>query len=146
VVVLAAAVYSPAMPETTKGQVYCVDPACGPAGRLVLRAEAGHRTQYLVIAQYQGPKLPTALTDPVVESYGAANQLPGSWCLSCAEGRFDFQALAVDQLEECPALYEPLHRPYRLSTSDRLAVRVLLWLLRLPGGAAWLRRWHAHRH
>jgi hypothetical protein len=99
----------------------------------------------LDIVRYQGAPLPAVLTDPLVEVLGDSGPAPRSWRISCGEGRFEFRALAVEQIEECPALYEPLHRPFRLSTADRLAVKALLWLLRLPGGAALLRRWHAHR-
>jgi len=38
-----------------------------------------------------------------------------------------------------------MHRTFALRTSDRIAVRILLWLLRLPGGARLLRRWHVKR-
>jgi hypothetical protein len=109
------------------------------------RAAGSDSTRYLVIARYQGPELPSTLTDPVVDSIGTAGSRDSGWRLDCAEGRFDFRAPAVDWLEECPGLYQPLHRPFSLKASDRVAVRILLWLLRLPGGARWLRNWHAHR-
>ena len=67
------------------------------------------------------------------------------WRLTSSEGRFDFDAVAVDQIEECPALYAPLHRPFELRRSDRVAVRILIWLLRLPFGARLLRNWHGRR-
>ena len=145
VVVTAAAVYSPAMPEADGPQVYRMqsDRSTGP---LRFRSDSGDHRRMLVIAHYQGPELPATLTGPIVEAVGDPDRAPRGWRITCAEGRYEFRAHAVEQLEECPALYEPLHRPFRLSTSDRLAVRVLLWLLRLPGGAALLRRWHAHRH
>lgn len=115
-------------------------------GPLRFRSDAGDRRRTLVIARYEGPQLPATLTGPAIERVGAASRMPQDWRLTSAEGRYDFRALAVEQLDECPSLYEPLHRSFRLSGPDRLAVRVLLWLLRLPGGAALLRRWHAHRH
>jgi hypothetical protein len=132
------------MPGIGEPQVYRIGQGRGE-GTLRFRNDAGDRRRFLDIARYQGPELPAALTDPVVETLGDSDRAPRSWRIRCAEGRFEFRALAVEQIEECPALYEPLHRPFRLSTSDRLAVRILLWLLRLPGGAALLRRWHAHR-
>jgi hypothetical protein len=96
----------------------------------------------IVISGFQGPALPAQLTSPAIElASGAA----GEWRLTCAEGEFRFRARAVDQLTERPALFTPLHRPFALSGADRLAVRVLLWLLRLPGGARLLRFWHARR-
>ena len=118
----------------------------GGSGPTRYRSDAGDRRRLLDIARYQGPGLPEALTDPIVEVVGEPGQVPRSWRISCAEGRFEFGALAVEMIEECPALYESLHRPFRLSTADRLAMRVLLWLLRVPGGAWLLRRWHVHRH
>ena len=141
---MAAAVYSPAMSESGESQVFRIEPgrATGP---LRLRSDAGDRRRFMDIARDQGPVFPAALTDPVVESLDDPDRAPRSWRINCAEGRFEFRALAVEQLEECPALYESLHRPFRLSTPDRLALRVLFWLLRLPVGAGLLRRWHAHR-
>jgi hypothetical protein len=44
-----------------------------------------------------------------------------------------------------PDLYAELHRPFALGRGERLAARVLFALLRLPGGARLLRRWHANR-
>lgn len=44
-----------------------------------------------------------------------------------------------------PDLYAELHRPFALGRGERLAARVLFALLRLPGGARLLRRWHASR-
>lgn len=132
------------MPESGESQVFRIEQ--GPVtGLLRFRNDAGDRRRSLVIARYQGPALPATLTEPVVEALGAPGLATRSWRISCTEGQFEFQAHAVEQLEECPALYEPLHQTFRLSTSDRVAVKVLLWLLRLPGGAELLRRWHAHR-
>jgi len=42
-------------------------------------------------------------------------------------------------------LFAELHRPFALGRGERLAARALLVLLRLPGGAGLLRRWHARR-
>jgi hypothetical protein len=133
------------MPESGKSLVYCIEPG-RPADPLRYRNDAGNRRRRLIIARYQGPELPKVLTSPVVDAVGDPDQVPRCWRIRCTEGPFEFRAFAVEQLEEFPALYDPLHRPFRLSASDRLAVRVLLWLLRIPGGAALLRRWHAHRH
>lgn len=142
---MAAVVYSPAMTGSSEPQVYRIEP-----GRLSdplrYRNAAGNRRRLLTIARYQGPALPAALTNPVVAALGGPSQAPRSWRIDCAEGRFEFRAFVVDQLEECPALYAPLHKPFSLNAADRLAVRVLLWLLRMPGGAALLRLWHANRH
>jgi hypothetical protein len=107
----------------------------------VLRADADDRRCLFVLAGYQGPELPHRLTEPALVRDGAAD----GWRLDAAEGRFSFRARAVDRFEERPSLYSPLHRPFALTAGDRVAVRILLWLLRLPGGASLLRRWHSHR-
>lgn len=133
------------MPDTRSAQVYRIDRPGAGADRLVLRCDSGDRTRYWVIAQYQGPELPATLIDPVIEARGDDGPGRRAWRLTSAEGRFDFRARAVDRLEECAALYAPLHRPFVLRAPDRLVVRVLMWLLRLPAGARWMRRWHANR-
>ena len=142
---MAAPVYSPAMPDAGKPPIYRMQLGSSK-GPLRFRNDAGDHRRTLVIARYQGPELPATLTGPAVEAAGDSGRMPQGWRLTCAEGRYEFRAQAVELLDECPSLYEPLHRSFRLSRSDRLAVRALLWLLRLPGGAGLLRRWHAHRH
>src|SRR5512134_770555 len=114
----------------------------GPAGRLVLRCQARDSVHWLVISGFEGPELPVQVTDPAIEP---AADSAGAWQLRCAEGEFQFRARAVDRLVTRPALFAPLHQSFALSGTDRLAVRVLLWLLRLPGGARLLRHWHARR-
>jgi hypothetical protein len=49
------------------------------------------------------------------------------------------------QIVARPDLYAELHRPFSLGRGERLVARILLALLRLPGGAGVLRRWHARR-
>jgi hypothetical protein len=144
VVVTVRSVYSPAVPASSAARVFRILDR-GPAGRLVLRADAEDRGYYLVIARYEGPDLPALLTNPVIEAVDGTGQSQPAWRLTSVEGRFEFRAQAVDRLEERPALYEPLHQPFVLRGVDRAAVRVLLWLLRLPGGARLLRSWHARR-
>ena len=133
------------MPGIDQPRVYRVESHRG-AGRLRFRNESGDRRRFLDISGLHGLVLPAVLTDPVVESLGEPDRSLRGWRIRSIEGNFEFQALAVQMNEECPALYEPLHRPFSLGALDRLAVKVLLWLLRLPGGATLLRRWHAHRH
>ena len=136
------AVYSPAMNEPAEAQAFRVVERGGPAGRLILRGQARDAIHWLVISGFQGPELPAQLTDPAIDH---APDAAGVWHLHCAEGEFQFHARVVERLMTQPALFTPLHRPFTLSGADRLAVRVLLWLLRLPGGARLLRHWHAHR-
>ena len=54
-------------------------------------------------------------------------------------------ASAEFQIVERPGLFATLHRPFELGRGERIAARVLLALLRLPGGASLLLRWHARR-
>jgi hypothetical protein len=49
------------------------------------------------------------------------------------------------RIVERPDLFDELHRPFALGRGERLVARLLLALLRLPGGAGLLRRWHAGR-
>ena len=130
------------MNDPAEVQAFRVVERGGPAGRVVLRRQAHDAVHWLVISGFQGPELPAQVTDPAIES---APDAAGAWHLRCAEGEFDFRARAVDRLATQPALFAPLHRPFSLSGADRFAVRVLLWLLRLPGGARLLRHWHARR-
>lgn len=51
----------------------------------------------------------------------------------------------VERIETRPSLFEPLHRPFAPGTGELLVARALLALLRLPGGASLLCRWHAMR-
>lgn len=111
-----------------------------PAGRVVLRQDRGDGAHFVVMSGYQGPELPATVTGP--QFTGGSG---GRWELRCREGSFEFQARSLQQVEERPSLYEPLHRRFALSGTDRLAVRVLLALLRMPGGARLLRLWHSRR-
>lgn len=112
----------------------------GPADRVVLRCDDDACARLIVVAGYEGPALPATVTGPVIDDGAGQRRL-----LRAAEGAFEFRARAVLRIEERPALYEPLHRPFALSATDRFALRLLLALLRLPGGARLLRFWHARR-
>ncbi|MGQ0430390.1 MAG: hypothetical protein ACT4UQ_10700 [Gammaproteobacteria bacterium] len=129
------------MPDRQDSIVFRIVKQDGPGGRLVLEAPTAAGRRRIVVAGYEGPALPASLRDPVIDAGAAA----GQWRLSAAEGTFGFHARTIDRIDERPRLYEPLHLPFALSGTDRAAVRVLLWLLRLPGGARLLRRWHAGR-
>ncbi|HEU0224517.1 MAG TPA: hypothetical protein VFR29_03715 [Steroidobacteraceae bacterium] len=112
----------------------------GPADRVVLRNDEGACSRLIVLSGYAGPAMPATLTGPVIDE-GAGRQ----WRLRAAEGAFEFRARTVERIEEHPALYQPLHRAFALSATDRAALRLLLVLLRLPGGPRLLRFWHARR-
>jgi hypothetical protein len=112
----------------------------GPGQRVVLRRDDADRPDLLVIAGFRGATLPEAIAGPRVTSQGAA-----AWRLEGDGRAIQFEARAVDEIEVRPALYAALHRRFAPGAGDRLAVHVLLALLRLPGGAGLLRRWHARR-
>lgn len=111
----------------------------------MLRSRHDERVEYLVIAGYAGPELPDALTGASVHGNDDAAGPGMVLRIASNEGSFDCRARAVDHLAECPALYESMHRRFALTMTDRLAVRVLLGLLRMPGGARLLRLWHSRR-
>jgi len=124
------------VPDTT---VYRIA-SRGPAGRLVLRGATADRAELLVIAGYRGPALPDVLTKPTLAAAGSDR-----WRLTASEGAFDFSARGVDRIVLRPALFRPLHSRFALSRADRIAVRVLLRMLRFPGGTRILRWWQLLR-
>lgn len=115
----------------------------GGSNRLWLRSEGGDRITHLAASGYQGPSLPETMTNPVFRRQEGAGLR--SCRLDTDQGHFEFESAAIERIEARPALYAGLHRSFALSTTDRVAVRLLLALLRLPGGAGLLRRWHASR-
>jgi hypothetical protein len=112
----------------------------GPGRRVQFRRDAAGRAGLLVVSGYQGEEPPASVSDARIEALGA-----GAWRVSGREGSVRFTARAVDEIEMRPALFEGLHRPFALRTGERVVARVLLAMLRLPGGARLLRRWHARR-
>lgn len=112
----------------------------GPAGRLVLRQEDADVARLIVCSGFEGRLLPAIVTAPKITALDG-----GRWLLRCCEGTFEFGARGVQHLEQRPSLYEPMHRPFALSRVDRLAIRLLLALLRMPGGTRLLRHWHSRR-
>lgn len=127
------------MPATAS-RTFQVAERSGPGRRTVLRRDGGESEELIVISGFQGTALPDSLANPQLVPQG-----PRAWRLE-SEGRsVEFTARAVDAIEVRPGLYADLHRAFALGTGERLAARALLALLRLPGGAALLRRWHAGR-
>lgn len=98
----------------------------------------------IVIAGYRGAALPNAVTDPCVSARNDGSAA-SAWTLECAEGSFDFKARAVERHEQRPGLFDALLVSHALEPRERFAVRWLLRLVRLPGGASLLRAWHARR-
>jgi hypothetical protein len=145
VVELPLAIYILCMRDATDVAEFQVIERMGPAIRVVLRQAASGDSRLIVITGYRGPRLPDALTRPEVTPAPGTTTRPAKWRLTAEEGAFEFDAATVDVVEQRPSLYAPLHRAFTLSATDRWAVRLLLWALRLPGGARLLRRWHGAR-
>ena len=144
VVTVIAADYHLRMSGSSPSEVFRIVERAGVGNRLWLRGEeGGDQIAHIAASAYEGPTLPDTVTHPILQRRAGAG--PHSWQLGCDQGRFDFESAVVERIETQPALYLPLHRPFALSAADRMAVRILLALLRLPGGARLLRRWHARR-
>ena len=108
-------------------------------GRLTLESR-GPQARTVVISGYDGPPLPQELDEARLERLGHA-----AWRLRTDGRSYDFGARAMEVLEPKPALFDGLLSSFALRQRDRRLVGVLLVLLRLPGGAWLLRRWHARR-
>lgn len=113
----------------------------GPCARRVLRWEAAGDVQLIVVSDFRGPALPERVTRPEMLGGSAGHD----WRLVSAEGVFEFHARAVDRIDCRAALYGPLHARFAPSVIDRVAMRLLLLALRLPGGARVLRWWQSLR-
>jgi hypothetical protein len=108
------------------------------ARRLELDGDAG---AVVAIAGYAGDVLPARLEAAVLERDGR----PGHWRLTGRGLNACFEARSVELLEPRPTLFESLLAPHRLRARDRRMIRLLLGMLRLPGGAWLLRTWQARR-
>lgn len=113
------------------------------AGSVSLVSATAPGTQ-VAISAYRGPVLPRRIHDPRLWAAGSA-ATPGAWRLDCREGEFPFTARGVERHEALPGLFDPLLAGFSLQARERAVVRVLLRLLRLPGGAWLMRAWHASR-
>ena len=112
-----------------------------PAGR-ALFASGSTAGAWIEVAGWLAGDLPDELDNPafVPETGGA-----GRWRLSHGGTELEIVAAAVTLIEPRPGLLAPLVAPFALKPGERRAARVLLALLRLPGGARLLRAWHARR-
>src|SRR5262245_43048434 len=124
----------------TETHPYRLFERAGPARRVQWRAVDGVASDAIVASGYQGAEPPPALTRPRLELRNATD-----WRVAAEEGSYEFSARAVDVIALRPGLFAMLHRPFALTSRERLAARCLLALLRLPGGARLLRNWHAKR-
>lgn len=137
--------YDFGMSATAVRRVFQLVERKGPGGRRVLRSENGATTEYLVAAGVTGEDWPDELLDPDIETLGNRQSPRRRFRLSAAGHCFEFDAIAVERITTRSTLYEPLHRRFALSGTERLAARGLLRLLRFPLGARLLRRWQASR-
>jgi hypothetical protein len=111
-----------------------------PGRATFIAADGGGR--WIEVTGWLAGDLPERLQDPCFEP----PEGDGSrWRLAHAGGACGFVAAGVVLIEPAPRLLEPLGAPFALKTGERRAVRVLLALLRLPGGPRLLRAWHARR-
>lgn len=112
-----------------------------PAGRVTFSsgAPAG---PWIEIHGLRAGNLPESLTDPVFTP--EAGDL-GRWRVRHGDGELEFFAAGVTLFEPRAGLFEPLRAAFALRPRERRAARILLALLRLPGGARLLRAWHARR-
>ncbi len=136
--------YSSTVTDASISSTHRLVDRAGPAGRVVLR-QGSTDPELIVIAGFHGEPLPDRLTDP---QFAAGEPAAGSgtpWRVTSIEGSFKFRARSVDRIHFRPSLYRPMHRAFELSATDRIAVRVLLSLLRFPGGARLLRWWQSRR-
>jgi hypothetical protein len=107
--------------------------------RVVLLEAQGARRSRVVAWGYRGPTLPAKLVDARLE-YDAKG-----YRLSWGSGQATFEARWLDRQLSLPELFAPLHAQFRLQGRDRWVVRLLMGLLRLPGGERLLRGWHTRR-
>jgi len=110
------------------------------SGQVVFEAQ-DPQPRVVVVAGYEGPSLPPGLEASRLERTGER-----SWRLTTRDGAIDFTARGVEWLEPLPRLFDGLLAPFVLKQRERALVRILLQLLKLPGGAWLLRRWHDGRH
>jgi hypothetical protein len=111
------------------------------AGRAVF-ASAEPGGPWIDVTGWVAGDLPDALLDPAFDAQGAA---PGRWQLHQAGEVAEIVAAGVTLIEPRPRLLNTLGAPFALKPAERRAARVLLALLRLPGGPRLLRAWHARR-
>ncbi len=112
-----------------------------PAGRATY-VPAGGGTQWIDVAGWLAGDLPETLQDPC---FVPPQEEGGRWQLTHAGGAGEFVAAGVVLFESAPRILQPLAAPFALKPGERRAARVLLAMLRLPGGARLLRAWHARR-
>ncbi len=136
--------YSSTVTDTRATSPHHLLDRAGPSGRVVLRQD-GADPELIVIAGFHGDPLPERLTGPRFTAGESAAGSGTPWRVSSMEGSFEFRARSVDRIQLRPALYRPMHLAFELSATDRIAVRVLLSLLRFPGGARLLRWWQLRR-
>lgn len=111
-----------------------------PGRATFLAADGGGR--WIDVAGWLAGDLPERLEDPCfVPPEGDDRR----WRLTQGDVASEFVAAGVVLFEPAPMILEALVAPFALKDSERRMARVLLALLRLPGGPRLLRAWHARR-
>jgi len=120
---------------------YRVDRRVAPVDLIVLEPDESS-APCISLHGFHGNALPGRLTDPVIETLSHAGRL---YRLTAGDTRIEFQARSV--LAHAPAgpVLVPLVRPFALRPRKRIAVKLLLALLRFPFGGALLAAWHSSR-
>jgi hypothetical protein len=127
---------------TASGRFARPPEAAAPRQR-IFRSASDPDGDCIVVAGWRRGELPESLVDPRFERLGESHD--ARWSLATGAATFEFEAAEVTLLEPRPGLLAPLLAPFGLRPRDHRVLRVLLWLLRLPGGARALRAWHARR-
>jgi len=131
------------MSSITASGRFLRDDEAAVQGRWVFRSECGADGDSIIVSRCLRGELPEVLVDPRFER--SAGAPAARWLLATAGATYEFEAAEVTLLRPRPQLLAPLVAPFSLRPRDRRVLRVLLWLLRLPGGARALRAWHARR-
>lgn len=120
---------------------YRVDRRATPPDLVVLEPEADG-APVLSLHGFRGTALQERLVDPVIELLSVAER---RYRLRAIGVSVEFHARNVLRHEPAPRALAPLVAPFAPGRGERLAVRVLLGLLRLRIGGALLRAWHERR-
>ncbi len=112
---------------------------------MILEGRGSEGPVRILLLGYRGPVLPSAMAAVTIANIEPGTPGQPRYRLSSRNGSVDFDAERIEHQAFLPTLFDELHRPFGLRERDRLVVRILLVLLRLPGGGRLLRLWHASR-
>lgn len=120
---------------------YRVDHRASPVDLIVLEPDQS-AAPGISLHGYRGNALPGRLTDPVIEMLSHAGRL---YRLTAGGVRIEFQARSVLAHEPAGSVLAPVLQPFALRPRQRLAVTLVLRLLRFRFGGALLAAWHSSR-